>query len=76
MPTAKDLFVDTSGWAYYLDRTDPLNAVAVAAVNQALSRRRRLVTTNYIITEVVTLLTSRYHFTQAGYTRVLTHSSQ
>jgi hypothetical protein len=24
MPTASDVFVDTSGWAYYLDRQDPL----------------------------------------------------
>jgi predicted nucleic acid-binding protein len=61
MPIANDLFVDTSGWAHYLDRKDPLNAVATSLVNKALNQRRRLVTTNYIITELVVLLTSRYH---------------
>jgi uncharacterized protein len=61
MPTASDLFIDTSGWAYYLDRTDPLNSVIVTLVRQAVIRRRRLVTTNYIITELVALLSSRYH---------------
>ncbi|MFL5691150.1 MAG: type II toxin-antitoxin system VapC family toxin [Ktedonobacteraceae bacterium] len=61
MPTASDLFVDTSGWAYYLDRTDSLNSVIVTLVRQAVIKRRRLVTTNYIITELVALLSSRYH---------------
>ena|SRR5439155_8713962 len=61
MPTASDVFVDTSGWAYYLDRQDPLHSVVVTLVRQAVIQRRRLVTTNYIITELVALLSSRYH---------------
>jgi uncharacterized protein len=61
MPTASDLFIDTSGWAYYFDRKDPLNSVVVSLVKQAVIHRRRLVTTNYIITELVALLSSRYH---------------
>ena len=35
MPTASDVFVDTSGWAYYLDRQDPLHLMIVAGVKQA-----------------------------------------
>lgn len=61
MPTTNDLFVDTSGWAYYLDRQDPLHATATSLVREAIIQRRRLVTTNYIITELVALLSSRYH---------------
>src|SRR6266568_6649225 len=61
MPTPGDLFIDTSGWAYYLDRQDPLHSVVVTLVKQAVIQRRRLFTTNYIITELVALLSSRYH---------------
>ena len=61
MPTASDVFVDTSGWAYYLDRQDPLHSVVVTFVRHAVIQRQRLVTTNYIITELVALLSSRYH---------------
>lgn len=61
MPTASDVFVDTSGWAYYLDRQNMLHSAVVTFVRQAVIQRRRLVTTNYIITELVALLSSRYH---------------
>src|SRR5260370_12614812 len=61
MQTANDLFIDTSGWAYYLDRQDQLHPTMVALVKQAIIERRRLVTTNYSITELVALLSSRYH---------------
>lgn len=56
-----NLFVDTSGWAYFLDRQDPLHAEVVVCVRRALTQRRHLVTTNYVITELVALLSSRYH---------------
>jgi predicted nucleic acid-binding protein len=56
-----NLFVDTSGWAYFLDRQDPLHSSVVAFVQRALAQRRHLVTTNYIIAELVALLSSRYH---------------
>jgi len=56
-----NLFVDTSGWAYFLDRQDPLHTEVVAFVQRALTQRRHLVTTNYVITELVAILSSRYH---------------
>ncbi|SRR6266567_6025309 len=61
MPRARDLFVDTSGWGYFLDRTDPLHARAETLMRQAVIQRRKLVTTNYIIHELVALLTSRFN---------------
>ena len=61
MPTTHDLFVDTSGWAYYLDRRDARHSEIVAIIQHALNQRRHLVTTNYIILELVALLSSRYH---------------
>ena len=61
MPMANDLFIDTSGWAYYLDRQDPLHSSVVAIIQGTVIKRRHLITTNYIITELVALLSSRYH---------------
>ena len=49
------VFVDTSGWASYFDGDDPRHAVVAAIVVDALRRQHTLVTTNYIITEVVAL---------------------
>src|SRR2546422_372040 len=61
MPTKTDLFVDTSGWAYYLDRQAPLYPAVVALVRRVVVENRHLVTTNYILTELVALLSNRYH---------------
>jgi len=61
MPKKNDLFIDTSGWAYYLDRLDPLHPKVVTIVQGAVLRRRHLATTNYILTELVALLSSRFH---------------
>jgi predicted nucleic acid-binding protein len=61
MPKKNDLFIDTSRWAYYLDRLDPLHPKVVTIVQGVVLQRRHLVTTNYIITELVALLSSRFH---------------
>lgn len=61
MPRNSDLFVDTAGWAYYLDRQYPLHPLILALVQQTVTQKRHLVTTNYIITELVALFSSRYH---------------
>lgn len=60
MPKKTDLFVDTSGWALYLDRTDPLYAPTRDAIQAATASGRKLITTNYIIAELVALLATRY----------------
>lgn len=59
MPTRTDLFVDTAGWAVYLDDTGALNSAARSIINQATRQNRRLVTTDYVIVELVALLTAR-----------------
>lgn len=53
------VFVDTSGWAYLLDRHDPLHHSINAIYQTALKQQRTLVTTNYILAELVPLLASR-----------------
>lgn len=59
MATKSSLFVDTSGWAYLVDRRSDLHHSVQVIYQQALTRNRVLVTTNYIIAELVALLTSR-----------------
>src|SRR6266702_1828489 len=71
MPTMTDLFVDTAGWAYYLDRLDPLHSAVVALVQNRVKQRRHLVTTNYIVLELVTLLSSRYHLPRQQVVRAI-----
>src|SRR5438034_11842772 len=61
MPTRNDLFVDTAGWAYYFDRRDPLHPAVVALVQDAVKGQRHLITTNYIFTELVALLSHRHY---------------
>ena len=53
-----DLFVDTSGWASMADRTQPFNSRALRLYRVARIQGRRIVTTNYVLAELVALLTS------------------
>lgn len=53
-----EIFADTSGWGCWLDRAESLNALAVGIVKQVHASGRRLVTTNYVLAELVALLTS------------------
>jgi uncharacterized protein len=59
MATKHSLFADTSGWAYLADRHDPLHRNVHAVYQHALMRQRLLVTTNYVLAELVALLSSR-----------------
>lgn len=61
IPKPNDLFVDTSGWCSYLSRKDPLHTVTTRLVKWSVKDHKGLVTTNYVIAEVVALLSSRYH---------------
>jgi len=64
MPTSNDRFVDTAGWACYLDRTEESHLQVVALVQDTALQSRRLITTNYVIAELVALLSSRRHLTR------------
>jgi uncharacterized protein len=55
------LFVDTSGWAAILDKSQPQHALAVTFYRLARLQNRLLVTTNYILTELVALFDSPLH---------------
>lgn len=52
------LFVDTAGWGNLVDRSQPHHAAASAIYRRAKQQRRAIVTSNYVLTERVALLTS------------------
>src|SRR5947208_542455 len=61
MPSKNDLFVDTSGWAVALDATIALHKDVVQLWLAAMRQKHRLVISNYVIAELVALLSlSRY----------------
>ena len=62
---SRDLFVDTSGWAAFVYRPDPAHGEVVRAVQEAIRHKRQLITTNYILSELVALLT-RNRFPHPG----------
>lgn len=59
------IFVDTSGWANFFLRTEPFHQRSVDLLNEARKNRRPVVTTNYVITEVIALLTSPFRIARA-----------
>src|SRR5947209_7604252 len=56
-----DLFCDTSGWAAWLLRREALHVQATAIISRARQDGTRLVTSNYVMCELVALLTSPMH---------------
>ena len=57
-----DIFVDTSGWAELVDPKLPYHSLAAKIYYQTRQRKAKIVTTNYVITEVVSVLTSPLRF--------------
>jgi uncharacterized protein len=53
-----EVFVDTAGWAALFVRTEPQHEASATLFRSWRRQGRRLVTTNYVLTEVVALLTS------------------
>jgi len=58
----KNLFVDTSGWAELIDADLPHHAKCVNIYHQLCRERRKLITSNYVMTELVALLASPLRF--------------
>ncbi|MGK7927949.1 MAG: type II toxin-antitoxin system VapC family toxin [Spirulina sp.] len=52
------LFVDTSGWGNLIDISQPFHQLSATSYRLARQQKKSIVTTNYIITELVALLTS------------------
>ncbi len=53
------IFVDTSGWADAVLKNTPNHAAMEAFYKQCVASKRKMVTTNYILTELIALLTAR-----------------
>jgi predicted nucleic acid-binding protein len=53
-----DIFADTAGWGHLLDPTQAYHARAADLYRSARQQGRKLITSNYILTELVALMTS------------------
>lgn len=56
-----EVFADTSGWASFFVDTEPYHAKALRLMEQWQQKTRRVVTTNYVLSELLPLLTMRFH---------------
>jgi predicted nucleic acid-binding protein len=54
-----EVFADTSGWAAFFVRSQAFHAEASVLMRRWQTRRTVVVTTNYVLTELVALLVSR-----------------
>jgi predicted nucleic acid-binding protein len=52
-----ELFADTSGWGHLMDPTQVFHNQAVSIYRTARLQRQKVVTTNYVLVELVALLT-------------------
>jgi len=53
-----EIFADTSGWASFFVRTEPFHDLAKTSMQQWQVEGTRVITTNYVILELVALFTS------------------
>jgi uncharacterized protein len=60
------LFIDTAGWASIFIPTEPYNAIAADYFRQAVQSGSPIVTTNYVITELVALLNSPHRLPRSA----------
>ena len=65
MPTNSPLFVDTSGWAEQIVQNQPTHLAILRTYRMAIAQQRPLMTTNYIMTELVALLETRARLSRA-----------
>jgi predicted nucleic acid-binding protein len=54
-----ELFVDTAGWVSHFDAAQPQHTAASTLIGVCLAEGRRLVSSKYVLVELVALLTSR-----------------
>jgi len=66
-----DLFVDTSGWGNLVDRNEPFHRLAESIYRTAILQKRRMITTNYILTEVVAMMTSPLRFPRPAVVKLI-----
>lgn len=56
------IFADTSGWAALADVSEPFYEESTEIYSAAIKNGKRLVTTNYVLAELVALMTSPMRF--------------
>lgn len=54
----REIFADTAGWAHYFVRSQAFHLRSKELLRQAKIDGTRVVTTNYVLSEVVSLMTS------------------
>lgn len=64
MSTRSSLFLDTSGWAEPVVANSPDHEPMTRFYRSLVARKRPLVTTNYILSELVALLTARSRYSR------------
>lgn len=53
-----DLFADTSGWGNLIDVSQPFHLLAATLYRLARQQNHKVITTNYVIAELIALLSS------------------
>jgi predicted nucleic acid-binding protein len=66
-----EVFADTSGWASYFVRTEPFHADAAKLMREWHTKKIRIITSNYILTELVALFTSPLRIPRTEQIRVI-----
>lgn len=66
-----EIFADTSGWASFFVDTEPYHAKAFMLMEQGQQKTRRVVTTNYVLSELLPLLTIRFRIRRARALKVI-----
>lgn len=66
----KEIFADTSGWAHFFVRTEPLHLEAKKEMHYWYENGVKLVTTNYVLIELVVLMTSPLHIPKVEQIRI------
>lgn len=59
-----EVFADTSGWANYLVRSEPFHQAAKTLMQQWYREHTKVVTTNYVLSELVALFISPLRITR------------
>ena len=60
----KKIFVDTSGWANFFDTDEPFHRLTRTIYENARNNGTQLVTTNYVVAELVSLFTSPFRISR------------
>jgi predicted nucleic acid-binding protein len=67
----KPLFIDTSGWAAFLVHLEPSHRPATLLLEEQRRKGLQVITTNYLLAELVALLTSPLRVTRTEQIRIL-----